>query len=148
MQLELALNAELVLTVELELDNIASVKAMLQQQGRPVPPPMRIMALVDTGASVCAASPNVVRALRLPSQNVARQQIMTAGGPMQSQTYCAALHIPALPTLKADFVRLNQFNLSGTPFDFIIGMNVLMRWSWSYDRATQKLILDDRGLTT
>jgi hypothetical protein len=41
----------LVFVTEIELDNISAVKAMLAKEDKPVPPALKLRALIDTGAS-------------------------------------------------------------------------------------------------
>ncbi|MBI3319407.1 MAG: retroviral-like aspartic protease family protein [Candidatus Omnitrophica bacterium] len=51
---------------------ISEAKAdLLRQQGKPIPAPVEITALIDTGASATAVKPEVIRQLQLMPRGVA-----------------------------------------------------------------------------
>ena len=132
----------LAFVVEVRVDNISAVKAKLVQEGKPVPPPLTVQALVDTGASTCAATDRIISALALPSKNDVSREIMTAGGPIRSRQYFAALHLFLASDIRVGYATLCRYDFSRAPFDLILGMTALMRWNFSYARVDQKLVIE------
>ena len=131
----------LAFVVEVQVNNTAAVRAKLAQEGKPVPEPMTIQALVDTGASTCAATDRLIAELCLPSRSDETREIMTAGGAIQSRQYFAELHLTEAPDIRVGYTTLCRYDFTGAPFDFIIGMSALMRWNFSYARVEQKLTI-------
>lgn len=66
---------------------------------------------------------------------------MTAGGRIKSKVYYGAFHLLTDSEIAVQYVTINRFDFTGVPFSFIIGMNALMRWNWSYSKFDQKLTL-------
>lgn len=66
---------------------------------------------------------------------------MTAGGVIRSKVYFAAFHLLTDKDISVDYVTVNRFDFTGVPFSFIIGMNALVRWNWSYSKVSQKLTI-------
>ena len=68
---------------------------------------------------------------------------MTAGKTIQSKDYYGAFAFADNEDLGMKYVKILQFDLEESPYDFIIGMNVLCRWSFTYDSTTKLLTLSD-----
>ncbi len=128
--------------VEVEIDNIPAVKNKRKAQGGPDCLPVRTLALVDTGASVRAATDKIIRRLQLPSKSDRVCQTMTAGGAIETLEYFGTIKLVQAPDLRVDYTTIQQYQFDKAPFDFIIGMSVLMRWNYSYSRVDQKLTLE------
>ena len=142
-QLEIPLaEGTLAFVVGLEVSQAPAVASYLKSRGEPVPEPVQVRALVDTGAGVCAATANLIRRLNLPTKSTKRREIMTAGGPIASLEHYGALHLVGLEELKADYATICRFDFTDSPFEFILGMNVLMRWNWRYSRAGMRLVFE------
>ena len=88
-------------------------------------------ALLDTGATGCAVSPKVVRALKLsPMKTVS---VMTAAGEQKTPIYRVNVH-PIVAESGKHRVRhhmgVEVIEFSGDDsFDFILGMDLIMRGS-------------------
>lgn len=142
-QLEVPLiEGALAFVVDIEVSQAPVIVAHLNRRGEAVPEPARMRALVDTGAGVCAATADVIGRLKLPTKSTKRQEIMTAGGAIQSLEYYGALRLAGLHELAVDYATICQFDFVDSPFDFILGMNVLSRWNWRYTRAGMRLVFE------
>lgn len=108
----------------------SSLAAQMTAQGQTPPPPEEIMALVDTGASITAINVPVAQRLGLPTTGSI--QIGGATGVSDMPLYAALFRLPD-PFVEWDPMTLAGANLSGTPFDILIGRNVLCSMTLSYD---------------
>jgi predicted aspartyl protease len=133
----------LVFITEIELDNTPAVKAMLAKAKKPVPPPLRLKALIDTGASICATTPETIKRLGLPAQSTQKFKVNTAAGVIESERHYGALFLTGEPAIKADVVTLQEtFVDQRAPFQFVLGMTALRRWNFWYTRSDQKLTIE------
>lgn len=112
----------------------------LEAEGKTVPPPEEIPALVDTGASITAI--NIETAQRLGLQVTGSMQIGGATGSANQPVYAAKVKIPD-PFIEFDPIQIPGAQLSGTPFQMLIGRNILCSLMLSYDgrRGRFSLIL-------
>jgi hypothetical protein len=108
----------------------AVLAAQMQAQGQTPPPPEEIQALVDTGASITAI--NVATAQRLGLQATGSIQIGGATGVSDMPLYAAMFRIPD-PFIEWDPMTLAGAQLSGTPFEILVGRNVLCNMTMAYD---------------
>ena len=108
----------------------ASLKAQLEAKGQSVPIPEEIPALVDTGASITAISIETGQRLGLPVTGSV--QIGGATGVAQQPVYGAFLRITD-PFVEYDPIRLAGANLTGVPFQMLIGRDVLCKMLLAYD---------------
>jgi predicted aspartyl protease len=102
----------------------------LEAEGQTVPPPEEIPALVDTGASITAI--NIETAQRLGLQVTGSMRIGGATGSADQPVYAARVKIPD-PFIEFDPIQLPGAQLSGTPFQMLIGRNILCSMMLSYD---------------
>lgn len=108
----------------------ASLKAQLEAQGQSAPVPEEIPALIDTGASITAISIPTAERLQLPVTGSV--QIGGATGVAQQPVYGAFLRVTD-PFVEYDPIRLAGANLSGVPFQMLIGRDVLCKMLLAYD---------------
>lgn len=116
----------------------SSLAAQMTAQGQTPPPPEEIQALVDTGASITAINTPVAQRLGLPTTGSI--QIGGATGSAEQPLYAAMLRIPD-PFVEWDPMTLAGANLTGTPFDILIGRNVLCSMTLSYDGKSGRFSL-------
>lgn len=83
--------------LDVEVDHHPSILNTWREAGRPVPPPIVVPALVDTGSNVTLAVPDLIGELGLPLLNEARRTLHTAAGPQATKTYIARLRLPGVP---------------------------------------------------
>lgn len=107
-----------------------ALAAQMQAQGQTPPPPEEIPALVDTGASITAI--NVPTAERLGLQPTGSIEIGGATGGRTMPLYAALFRIPD-PFVEWDPMTLSGADLSKTPFEILIGRNILCNMTLSYD---------------
>ncbi len=119
--------------VDIVVDNTDAVRMMMKKTGKALPDPVTVKALVDTGASESHLAPDLVAVLHLPAKNEAQMEILTAGGSRKSKAYYGSIRLKDEPRISVGYASIYEFD-ADTPFPFvaILGMNVLSRWSWSY----------------
>ena len=101
--------------------------ADLVQAGKPVPRPLQVRALFDTGCDLTALTPQVVAALGLTPARQAKTQ--TAAGTQYVNVHKISLGIyPPAGGSGTPYLR-PEFEVSGLvaslPFDVLIGMDIL-----------------------
>jgi len=116
----------------------SALAAQMTAQGQTPPPPEEIQALVDTGASITAINIPVAQRLGLPTTGSI--QIGGATGVADQPLYAALFRIPD-PFVEWDPMTVAGANLSGTPFDILIGRNVLCNMTLSYDGKSGRFSL-------
>ena len=117
----------------------AARQAALQAAGQQVPMPVRIRALVDTGASATCIDPSVPVALGLtPTGNISMTTPSTGTTPHSADVYDVALLIPGptfppltLPTIPVAAVDL----LQAQGFHALIGRDILGACVFHYNGA-------------
>jgi hypothetical protein len=67
---------------------------------------------------------------------------MTPKGLMKSREHYGALQLVDAPAIGVSLMRVRRYEFTGGPFDFILGMNVLARWDFRFDRLSRTLIVD------
>src|SRR5262249_49228583 len=102
--------------------------ATLVVAGQPVPPPIATRGEIDTGASVTAVAPWVLRQLALRPAGFAANQ--TASGTVQVDLYQVSLSItdpanPGGPMLAHPTLLVSELAVT-LPADVLIGMDVLL----------------------
>jgi hypothetical protein len=138
-------------TIDLPLDNrgramlpveltvpAARVRA-LHQAGLPVPPPLRVSALLDTGASRTCIDPQVRRTLGLVAYSSAAISTPSSRGAAAAQqplykVNLTALHPSGNPQLN---LARNAFTVAGLPLahlgtDMVIGRDLLAVCRFEY----------------
>lgn len=110
----------------------------MEAQGQTPPPPEEISAMVDTGASITAINVAVAQRLGLPTTGSI--QIGGATGVADQPLYAALFRIPD-PFVEWDPMTIAGANLSGTPFDILIGRNILCNMTLSYDGKSGRFSL-------
>lgn len=116
----------------------STLAAQMTAQGQIPPPPEEIQALVDTGASITAI--NVATAQRLGLPVTGSIQIGGATGVAEQPMYAALFRIPD-PFVEWDPMTVAGANLSGTPFEILVGRNVLCSMTLSYDGKSGRFSL-------
>ncbi|GEM_PF-4987657 len=100
----------------------------------------RVMALIDTGASVTGVDVEVLNRLQYPPIGVAN--LSTPSGPTQTQVYMIRLIIPsradpnfpsALPRITLDNVRVIAVKLKDQPYKVLLGRDVLSKMVLIYN---------------
>jgi hypothetical protein len=121
----------------------AAEAAKLVQSGQPVPPPVPVRALIDTGSDRTAVAPGIIRQLGL--QPLIHGMAHTAGGSFQVNLYCIGLTIHG-PTRGAGAeLSLSDLLVSeltvALPFEVLIGLDVLRECLLVLDGPGSQFIL-------
>jgi hypothetical protein len=98
-------------TVPVSIGLPPQVISFLRGKGVPIPMPVAGLALIDTGAAVCAVDEAVIRSLNVPPSGVS--MIATPSGVGQHATYPAALSFPGTALPEASFVDIVGAPLRG-----------------------------------
>lgn len=124
-------------TIEVEVRVSSYVAKALFAQRRPVPPPVVVNAIIDTGATWCVFTPDIFAQLQIEPFDVAT--ISTASSPRHEQN---------LYNIDLMFGRHRVHNvsaceapLSGAPVQGLIGRNVLKYGTLLYDGRINSYVL-------
>jgi hypothetical protein len=96
---------------------------VLQSLGRPVPPAVPGLALIDTGASICGIEETALRQLGIPPFGY--MSVNTPSGSAMQSTYPASLSFPGTPIPNIAFTNFVGNNLAAQGILVLIGRNVL-----------------------
>jgi hypothetical protein len=118
----------------------------LRAAGQPIPNPVPIMGLVDTGASCTSIDPSVLSALNLtPTGSVLVHTPSTGTTPHDAEQFDIALVIPATPgALPLGFGTIPVISselLAMGGFHALIGRDILDRCLLVYDGAAKLFTL-------
>ncbi len=117
-------------------------RTALGKAGQPVPNPVPIRALVDTGASCTCVDPTVLKdGLKLtPTGSVSVNTPTTGATPHDAEQYDIALYIPAVagqPVLVFETIPVvSSVLLSSQGFHALIGRDILQQCLFIYNGAT------------
>lgn|SRR5690606_2121335 len=113
------------------------VSDLLLNEGRPVPQ-LKVMALIDTGAALTCINQSIVNALNLIPFDI--QSIHTAAGISQQLLYDIGI---ILPISRPNVLSLQApcANLSGQPFQVLLGRDVLSMCSLFYNGVDNSFTL-------
>ena len=109
---------------------------VLRAAGQPVPSPVLLRGLIDTGADTTSVSDAAIQPLGLLP--VGSMMVQTAGGMAVVSRFAVSLTIPAPPGGPSqDLVRHNLqiLGMAGTPlgFDVLIGLDMLAECLFLFD---------------
>jgi hypothetical protein len=113
----------------------------------PVPQPMQLRALVDSGADVTCLDPSVIQALALPWDRPALANMPATVGLMPSSLYRAGVNlVHSSGNTKLDFVAADllicELPLGLLGYDAVIGRDILDRLRFLYDGPGRSFSLD------
>lgn len=111
--------------------------------GQPLPVPLLIRGVIDTGADVTAVAPSILARLGVPPGKTV--QTHTAGGPVNTSIYDVSFSIPAIRKRMAPFVvpQLTVTELKHSPpnIDVLIGLDVLLQCHFHLDGPARQFSL-------
>lgn len=125
--------------VDIVLDNSYLVK----KRSAPSQPPVPTKALIDTGASLCGTSERAHKALRFPTTSAKLFPVNTGNGTILSRRYYGAFYLECDPGFRSDCCVMNLLKIETKAFDFIIGMDVLAKWGFSYSPSEKGIWLEN-----
>jgi len=113
--------------------------------GRPVPPPVMVRALLDSGSSVTAIAPWVFQRLNLSSRG--RASTLTAAGQVGTNLFHVSLTILPLgqligPTFTLPAVWASELSVVLPDADVLIGLNVLLECKLLLDGPARAFFLE------
>jgi hypothetical protein len=111
--------------------------AALTKAGVPIPNPVLVRALVDTGASHTVVDPTVMKALGLDPRRIAKTITPSTGAtPHKCFTYDISFHVP-LGTATSLFSKLawevSSLELKHQGFEVLLGRDILAEGMLVYD---------------
>lgn len=95
--------------VNVTFDNHPAVKSKLKEAGFPIPSPISVLAVIDTGATTCLLPAPVIGVLGLPTMSEQRQTIITAGGTHLSKSYYGSVRLTDEPGIGAEYAKITVF---------------------------------------
>ncbi len=119
--------------VPLRIELATPARELLERNNQPVPLPVRVLGLIDTGATGTCISQKVCQHLNLQSDGVTK--MLTAGHAVYVQVYTVRLSIEFLP---GRFVSIEPFPVAAPPLaeqadiDCLIGRDILAHGIFVY----------------
>ncbi len=134
--------AGLLLDVLIGLDGGAMMS--LRAAGQPIPAPLRVHALIDTGTDATSMSPVLVRQLGLAPGISAYTQ--TAGGLIAVELFDISLSIPDPMGVVAGFVATQvlamQLSVALPDCDVLLGLDLITLWRLTIDGPARSFSLE------
>lgn len=136
------LGAILELYVHVTVHKLASIAAA----NLPIPSPVLVRGLIDSGASGTCLDLTVIRQLGLqPTGSVPVHTASTAGAPQLRYQFDVALWLAPQPGAKPHNIRLTipviEADLAGQGIELLIGRNVLDQCLFVYDGPSSRVTL-------
>lgn len=129
--------------LEVSVAQPALVAERLRAEGRPVPEPSVIRALVDTGATISGLDNRV--AGRLGLVQTGSVTLAGIGGTTEQPVYSAAVGFPALAAPGLDPARLAGTSLGSADFEMLLGRDILRHLVMTYDGPREMFTLTHAG---
>lgn len=117
-----------------------TVQAM-QNGNQPIPPPVTAKALVDTGCTITSIDQTLAQRLGLAVRGMTTTH--TAAGPTTSNQYFVAFSFPGTNLQGKTLHRVQSVNLTGQPFQVLIGRDLMASWIINYNGPTGYISIAD-----
>jgi len=124
--------------IDLRIGNATLIANQMKSEGKQVPEPQAIVAMIDTGASISAIDSSVAASLGL--QQTGSVQVGGVGGMSQQPVFAASLEF-AEPKIAYDPLSLSGSSLGAPDFQMLIGRNILCQMILTYDGAQGRFTL-------
>jgi predicted aspartyl protease len=108
-----------------------ATRALAHKKGVELQKPLRVEALIDTGASRTVINPQVAASRGLQQTGLVR--ISSAGHITERQEFVGAIHFPGQQLREFDPTSLVACPLPEQDVSCLLGRDVLERWSLMYD---------------
>jgi hypothetical protein len=129
--------------VEVQLSPSQARRTALLRQKREVPPPVRVLFLIDTGASVSMVDESYMRTLQLdPTGATQFHSSSTNGVAQRAAMYDVHLvlgGVAGVNTLRFDPLAMMATALINQPFEGILGRDVLARLQLAWNGPGQEV---------
>lgn len=109
--------------------------------GEPVSRPLKIRALIDTGASLTVINPEVANRCRL--RQTGFQLLSAAGSEGRYPSFSASISFPGSSLRGFDPVPVVACKLPRQSIACLIGRDLMARWSLEYDGRTGEVTVRD-----
>jgi hypothetical protein len=116
------------------MDIVIGVDAITVQSSHgenPIPPPIAVKALVDTGCTITSIDNSLVTALGLKVRGY--NPIHTANGTTIASQHQVSLAFPGTNLAGRQIHTVQTANLTGQPFLVLIGRDLMASWSVTYN---------------
>lgn len=128
-----------VMDVVIGVDSITA--NALQASNVTVPSPMTAKALVDTGCTITSIDTAIVSALNLTVRGYT--QTHTANGPVNVTQHQVSIGFPGINLTGRQIQTVQTVNLSGQPYGMLIGRDIMISWSITYNGTTGFVCIAD-----
>lgn len=113
----------------------------LRAQSLPVPNPITVPAMVDTGASHLGLDTKIIRSLNLSRRGVTTCD--TAAGRRVANLYAVSLSFPGTKLQSYDLLRVADVKLTKQPFKCLIGRETMRNWHIHYNGQSGTISISD-----
>ncbi|HVZ17519.1 MAG TPA: retropepsin-like aspartic protease [Terriglobales bacterium] len=127
--------------IQVALGPSAAEYELAELQGSPLPPPLKISALIDTGASITVINPKLAETRKL--QQTGSVQLSAAGNQGKYPVYVASLSFPGQELRSFEIIQVVGCQLPQQPISCLIGRDVLRRWLLTYNGRSATIKISD-----
>jgi len=117
--------------MDLEISIDIETAQLLREQSIPLPSPVIIKGLFDTGCTITSIDNSIISKLNLKNRGFV--QIHTANGSVKSTQHIAGLSFPGTMLKEKSAHLVQAVNLSGQPFQALIGRDLMSSWAITYN---------------
>ena len=109
--------------------------------GLEYPSPLRLLALIDTGASLSVVNPEVAQTCKLRPTGITK--VYAAGGIGRWPEYAATISFPEYNLKSFELVRVVGCPLPQQEWSCLIGRDLMRRWLFTYDGRTGDYTIEE-----
>lgn len=102
-----------------------------QNKGNPLPEPIIVKALVDTGCTITSIDRSIVSALNLMVRGYS--QTFTANGSAQVSNHLVSIDFPGIGLRGKPVHQVQAVDLTGQPFQMLVGRDLMAAWAITYN---------------
>jgi len=118
-----------VMNLQVGVDSVTN--QALQAEGGVLPAPIMVKGLLDTGCTVTSIDHSLVSSLGLKVRGYAKTH--TANGPVNVTQHLIELGFPGSQLKPRPVQAVQATDLSGQPFQVLIGRDLMAAWSITYN---------------
>jgi len=120
-----------VMDVAIGLDAITVASLQQSQDHQPLPSPIVVKALLDTGCNVTSIDKKIAETLNLKVRGYA--QVYTANGLADNSQHLVSFGFPGTGLKGINVLNVQTVNLTGQPFGILIGRDIMSNWAITYN---------------
>ena len=129
--------------IQVEITNSLQIIEASRGLGLESPPPVKIRALLDTGASVTVINRTFADHCKL-FQTSEGSELRTIGGSVRCAEHAGSISFPGLPLRSFDPIRIVSGDfIKERSYACLIGRDILRYWRTTFDGPGRRILIED-----